>query len=119
MIKKWIIGAAMVLSFANVGYAQVHVDGYFKKNGTYVEPHYRSAPNSSISDNYSTKGNSNPYTGQMGTVDPFQHSTPRTPQVFETPSPVPSFGNFGDTGRSPQQFNFGSGDSAFGTQRRK
>jgi len=46
---------------------QVPVNGYFKKNGTYVAPHYRSAPNGSKMDNWSTKGNYNPYTGKAGT----------------------------------------------------
>lgn len=49
--------------------AQVYVKGYTKKDGTYVAPHYRSTPNSSKLDNYSTKGNINPYTGKVGTKD--------------------------------------------------
>ena len=47
----------------------VHVNGYYKKNGAYVEPHYRSSPDSSKSNNWSTQGNYNPYTGKQGTVD--------------------------------------------------
>jgi hypothetical protein len=50
--------------------AQVHVRGYVKKDGTYVAPHERTAPNQTTLDNYSTKGNINPYTGQEGTKDP-------------------------------------------------
>lgn len=45
----------------------VQVKGYTRKDGTYVAPHTRSAPNSTKSDNYSTKGNVNPYTGKAGT----------------------------------------------------
>ena len=52
----------MVLSAS----AQTHVNGYYRSNGTYVQPHYRSAPNSTATDNWSTKGNTNPYTGQQG-----------------------------------------------------
>lgn len=48
------------------------VRGYTRKDGTYVQPHKQTAPNSSKLDNYSTKGNVNPYTGKEGTVDPFQ-----------------------------------------------
>lgn len=44
----------------------VHVKGHTTKSGTYVAPHYRSAPNKTKSDNYSTKGNTNPYTGKKG-----------------------------------------------------
>lgn len=49
-------------------YSQVSVRGYYKSNGTYVQPHQRTAPNSTINDNYSTVGNTNPYTGKAGTV---------------------------------------------------
>ena len=45
----------------------VHVKGYTTKSGKYVQPHYRSAPNKTQKDNYSTKGNVNPYTGKKGT----------------------------------------------------
>ena len=47
--------------------AQVYVNGYTRSNGTYVPGHYRSSPNSNQRDNYSTYGNTNPYTGQRGT----------------------------------------------------
>lgn len=50
--------------------------GYVTKGGTYVAPHYQTAPNSTKLDNYSSKGNTNPYTGKGGTVDPFKPSKP-------------------------------------------
>jgi hypothetical protein len=46
----------------------VQVDGYYKSNGTYVEPYVRTAPNSTIDDNFSTSSNLNPYTGSIGTI---------------------------------------------------
>ncbi len=46
--------------------AATKVRGYYKKSGTYVAPHYRSDSNSIKSDNYSSKGNYNPYTGKKG-----------------------------------------------------
>lgn len=49
------------------------VHGYTKKNGTYVESYQKTTPNSSKLDNYSTKGNVNPYTGKMGTKDPYKY----------------------------------------------
>lgn len=49
-----------------IGSTQTKVKGYTKKNGTYVAPHYRSSKNKSSYDNYSTKGNRNPYTGKKG-----------------------------------------------------
>jgi len=43
------------------------VGGYTKRDGTYVAPHQRSMPDSSLNNNWSTKGNTNPYTGMSGT----------------------------------------------------
>lgn len=48
-----------------------HVNGYLKRNGTYVAPYMRTAPNATRLDNWSTKGNVNPYTGKAGTKDPY------------------------------------------------
>ena len=45
----------------------VYVNGYYRRDGTYVQPHYRTAPNRTRNDNYSTRGNVNPYTGERGT----------------------------------------------------
>lgn len=50
--------------------SDVYVNGYYKKNGIYVQPHFKTAPNSSMFDNYSTTGNYNPYTGKPGWIDP-------------------------------------------------
>jgi hypothetical protein len=47
------------------------VQGYERSNGTYVQPHYQSNPNGSTHDNYGTRGNVNPYTGQAGTRNPY------------------------------------------------
>lgn len=44
-----------------------YVNGYYRKDGTYVAPYHRSSPNNTQRDNYSTYGNYNPYTGQQGT----------------------------------------------------
>lgn len=46
------------------------VRGYTKADGTYVAPHQATDPNTTKTDNWTTKGNTNPYTGQQGTVDP-------------------------------------------------
>lgn len=48
------------------------VRGYTKKDGTYVAPYQRTSPNKSKMDNWSTKGNVNPYTGKEGTKDPYK-----------------------------------------------
>lgn len=58
------------MCISSITMADVHVRGYYRSNGTYVQPHYRSSPNGTTLDNYSTKGNVNPYTGKEGTVNP-------------------------------------------------
>lgn len=63
---------AALISLSTAASAQVHVQGHFRQNGTYVQPHYRSAPDSNPYNNYSTQGNVNPYTGQEGHVQPYQ-----------------------------------------------
>lgn len=47
--------------------ATVDVSGYFRKDGTYVPPHKRTAPDASVDNNWTTVGNVNPYTGKPGT----------------------------------------------------
>ena len=44
-----------------------YVAGHTTKNGTYVAPHHATNPNGTKSDNWSQKGNVNPYTGKEGT----------------------------------------------------
>lgn len=67
------VGLAVVVSllsgFAALANPPVHVNGYEKKDGTYVEPHERTAPNRTKDDNWSTKGNENPNTGKEGTKE--------------------------------------------------
>jgi hypothetical protein len=75
-------------------HADEYVNGYTRSNGTYVEPYYKSSPNNSTYDNFSTKGNVNPYTGQEGTRNPY-----------------------GSSGSSSYGL-YGSGSSSFGSNRR-
>ena len=56
--------------FGQTNSKHVKVKGYYRKDGTYVQPHYRTAPNSTNRDNFSTKGNVNPYTGKAGYITP-------------------------------------------------
>jgi len=52
----------------------VRVSGYYKPStGTYVMPSYKTSPNKTKLDNYSTKGNYNPYTGKTGTKNPYKY----------------------------------------------
>ncbi len=57
--------AALVAPYAYAG--STRVNGYYRSDGSYVQGYYRTTPNSTRLDNYSTKGNYNPYTGKKGT----------------------------------------------------
>jgi hypothetical protein len=63
-MKLALLALLSVLSFSAL--ADQSVRGYTRKDGTYVAPHTRSSPNQHRFDNYSSQGNSNPYTGQKG-----------------------------------------------------
>lgn len=67
-------------------YGDTYVSGYIKKDGTYVQGHYRSKPNGNFYDNYSTKPNYNPYTGETGRKV--------TPPIRYSPSPPSSRSTF-------------------------
>jgi len=45
----------------------VWVDSYFRKDGTYVQGHWRSSPDGDPTNNYSFPGNINPNTGKVAT----------------------------------------------------
>jgi len=52
---------------------RVYVRGYFRKDGTYVRPHYRTAPDGNPFNNYSFPGNYNPNTGEITPGDPLKY----------------------------------------------
>lgn len=54
-----------ILGFA--AFSQTYVNPYTKKDGSAVQGYYKTAPNKTNTDNYSTQGNVNPYSGQSGT----------------------------------------------------
>ena len=66
MKKTLLIMIATIIASATPVLADTWVNGYFRSDGSYVQGHYRSSPNSYKSDNYSTWGNTNPYTGEKG-----------------------------------------------------
>ncbi|WP_290993258.1 hypothetical protein [Hyphomicrobium sp.] len=68
---KWMLAVLAIVVPLCAAYADEYVHGYTRSNGTYVEPYYKSSPNNSTFDNFSTKGNVNPYTGQEGTKNPY------------------------------------------------
>jgi len=54
-------------SIYNTKTSNRYQSGYSRSNGTYVQPHNKTKANKTNLDNYSTKGNYNPYTGKNGT----------------------------------------------------
>lgn len=112
-----VLGLLVIATTLGGAFARdTYVNGYNRKDGTYVAPHYRSAPNGTTLDNYSTRGNVNPYTGRAGTRDPYEgygsytqprapaYSPPRydrsdslRPRTYETPAtrtePLGSYSN--------------------------
>lgn len=52
------------------------VRGYTRSDGTYVQPHHSTNRDGDRNNNWSTKGNVNPYTGKPGTVEPYPATRP-------------------------------------------
>lgn len=77
---KYIIATTLIFLSTQV-LADQYVNGYLRKDGTYVDGHFKSEPNQYKYDNYSTKGNSNPYTGQQGTIDPYKIDGSNVPKI--------------------------------------
>jgi hypothetical protein len=91
-MKKLIFALALMIASATAGSAQYlgqsngnglggssgigsnpnshYVSPYTRNDGTQVQGHYQTNPNGTQLDNYSTRGNQNPYTGQYGTHTP-------------------------------------------------
>jgi hypothetical protein len=70
------LAAMALVASVGVASADTYVNGYTRQDGTYVAPHYRSSPDNSRLNNWSTQGNTNPYTGQQGTQNPYQPQQP-------------------------------------------
>ena len=64
-----IIGLS-VLTGSLFAQTQTYVNGYYKSNGTYVQPYLRTSPDNSPYNNYSYPGNYNPNTGKVTTGNP-------------------------------------------------
>jgi len=67
----------LVLFTSSLVLADTWVNGYTRSDGTSVRGHYRSSPNNTVRDNFSFKGNTNPYTGSTGSN--YYRSSPSSP----------------------------------------
>lgn len=78
-MKKIIILSVLSLfllgfSVSSVEAKTIKVKGYYKSSTMkYVAPSYRTSPNKTKFDNYSTKGNYNPFTGKKGYTSPYKY----------------------------------------------
>ena len=73
-MKKTLFASLLIgsLFFGLISFsaAAVRVKGYYRSNGTYVQPHMRSSPDGNPYNNYSYPGNTNPYTGKVAPGNP-------------------------------------------------
>ncbi len=71
-LKVFVI--ALILSVSSIiefdASGRVRVNGYYRKDGTYVRPHYRTKPDGNPYNNYSFPGNYNPNTDKYSTGNP-------------------------------------------------
>ena len=88
----------------------VSVRGYTRRDGTYVQPHVRSATDGNPYNNYSFPGNYNPYTGKTAPGNPdtyLERYYNRTPSQFGSSTPktyIPSLnGTQSDADRKTSQ----------------
>lgn len=83
---KKIAAAALLAASLAPAFAQGQhwVQPYVTRNGTYVQGHMQTNPDGNLMNNWSTQGNMNPYTGQMGTVNPYPQV--QMPQMQQMPS---------------------------------
>ncbi len=77
IMKKLLVALVLSTIAAGAIARDVLVDGYYLKDGTYVAPYHRTSPDYRLDNNYGSRGNMNPYTGQMGTIDPYIRPQPR------------------------------------------
>ena len=73
MKRIFYLAVVGLVILSSTSYAKtVSVKGGFTKSGSYRAPSYRTLPNKTKLDNWSTKGNFNPYTSKAGTANPFR-----------------------------------------------
>lgn len=75
-----IVVLVAVLVMPTVACADQWVNGYIRQDGTYVHGYWRSSSDWSQYNNFSTKGNMNPYTGRRG----YRAVQPSVPSINNT-----------------------------------
>jgi hypothetical protein len=85
-MHRLFLATVLFLTLQAGAFAQVSVDGYTRRDGTYVQPHHRSNPDNSYNNNWNVSPNTNPYTGQTGERQP----------TYNDRAPAPTY-NYGTT----------------------
>jgi hypothetical protein len=67
------------------------VSGYYRRDGTYVAPHYKTNRDDSFWNNYSSRGNLNPYTGRIGSKVPSSGYSYKAPSYKAPSYKAPSY----------------------------
>ena len=71
-MKKLLTLIAFCLTIGTASTQSIYVSPYVKSNGTYVGGHHRSKADGNFYNNWTTKGNVNPFTGSRGTrISPY------------------------------------------------
>lgn len=93
-IRYWVSFVAILLgsvnAIAQANAREVYVKPHVR-NGTTVPGHYRTAPNGTNRDNFSTRPNTNPHTGKIGTITPDDNSSSFTSGNEPSPSSSSTF----------------------------
>jgi len=111
-LRTCTLSLLLLVLLAQSALAQVWVNGYTRRDGKYVQGHYRSNPNSTVRDNYSYKGNTNPYTGQTGTNRYYNNPTSayfrgyQMPQVPAYQEPRGQYSAFGAGANAAAQYQY-------------
>ena len=103
-MKRLVLFAVVALAALSAARADTWVNGYLRKDGTYVQGHWRSDPDNKYWNNWSSWGNTNPYTSEKGYNLPklddylqrpsyydYQYRPPAYTPPYQTPSSTPLY----------------------------
>ena len=96
LVVLLLMASTMLLISQDSEAKRVYVKGYYRKDGTYVRPHYRTAPDGNPYNNYSTPGNYNPNTGKVtgGNLETYLKKYKRSewtyPSQYGSSTPLPT-----------------------------
>lgn len=92
-MKSFVAVTVVALLTALSAQAQTYVQPHVRSDGTFVQGHWRSSPNSTVRDNYSYRNNTNPFTGERGSNS--YRNNPTSP--YYNPYASGSGNNFGNS----------------------